>query len=933
MGALPHSSRLRPNISAAVVCLGPRNGDQLDGSPGSSPEHGGGALDDAMDLDGGPDEYAQAADSSQRIVDAFMEMSRSNFFFGSSSHNWSQRRARTQYNWFAQRDDLADAYLAFTHSAKASGAPQPTVYPEYTVPAEDLKTRTRGSIHLVDISGVYRVPFSVFPPSQHTNVALLRTGYLGSAPVRPSIAFSVRTLLLFERLRVRARTGKHNFARVLCDLHNITFTRTFRNRLADAIDASLAIRRHVDALVDAKLGRGGDWRITDGCMACSYRCVGEEPLTFARQFALDGNNSMKRFITSGMTVEAPFPCRYMKTREDVDQFKNETQRQRSRTAESSGEAEYHDSECTDRWKNARPESEKTASWDALDETGVFVCLCRHGFIVMATDMWRSGELAKYPLSIVKSLIDLFGHEGKLEVGYDIGCAHSTTARNSSFGADVERLVRFVVGSFHGYAHNRLCQLRFHPRYVVGSGREDFEGCERLFSVNNFIAALIQHATRAHRHELMEAAFAVWDSEKYASIGSLLLAKYQDAKAKICEHQDEETQRQQDPRYSDDYMRSLLSDERDYLAGKTSDQADVDAELARDYSAALKRWWKACADKEKIGVPFIQYGAADTSNTRKWLGAQRRVLNCENDLQAYEARLGIEAHERWTENSDAYVAALSSKKLRTYNDALDALERCVVDRLAVLAKLNQRGTGYKLRKEIARGATRRGAALTTALQSYNDAARALDPPGQTISREEVFDIAFLSDFPVLRPDVAGRPWAQRPMRQTITAWAETARAREEHVRIRVECTRVRAWIRDEERLHDEYVANLERSTVLRDRLLAKELDRRAQLLFQVHTGILEDLRRLDEADGLPEPRMPGLRPVQHPDAARAVRAPTRQMRPPLPTETLSPGAQVNQAADEMDTMELSDSSRAPSELDELEGQNLDGLFSAVQEIYI
>ncbi|EJD38128.1 hypothetical protein AURDEDRAFT_29065, partial [Auricularia subglabra TFB-10046 SS5] len=163
--------------------------------------------------------------------------------------------------------------------------------------------------------------------------------------------------------------------------------------------------------------------------------------------------------------------------------------------------------------------------------------------------------------------------------------------------------------------------------------------------------------------------------------------------------------------------------------------------------------------------------------------------------------------------------------RTYNDALDVLERAIVDRLAVLAKLNQRGTGYKLRKEIAKGATRRGAALTTALQTFNDAARALDPPRPTLSREEIFNIAFLSDFPVLRPEVANRPWAQPSARQMITAWAETARAQEEITRIRVEGTRVRAWIRDEERLLDEHVARLEKSDVIRNRLLAKELDHR------------------------------------------------------------------------------------------------------------
>lgn len=131
--------------------------------------------------------------------------------------------------------------------------------------------------------------------------------------------------------------------------------------------------------------------------------------------------------------------------------------------------------------------------------------------------------AKYPLAISHSLLDVLGDEGILQLGYDIGCAHSGTAGRSSFGDRVKALIRFVVGSFHGHAHNRPCQLGFHPRYIEGSGREDFETCERIFSVTNLIAALIRHATPFHRHEDMDRAFTASDAEKYAAIGACLFA--------------------------------------------------------------------------------------------------------------------------------------------------------------------------------------------------------------------------------------------------------------------------------------------------------------------------------------------------------------------------------------------------------------------------
>lgn len=31
-------------------------------------------------------------------------------------------------------------------------------------------------------------------------------------------------------------------------------------------------------------------------------------------------------------------------------------------------------------------------WAVFDETGIFLCLCRHGFCLLIADMVRSGEL-------------------------------------------------------------------------------------------------------------------------------------------------------------------------------------------------------------------------------------------------------------------------------------------------------------------------------------------------------------------------------------------------------------------------------------------------------------------------------------------------------------------------------------------------------------
>jgi hypothetical protein len=50
-----------------------------------------------------------------------------------------------------------------------------------------------------------------------------------------------------------------------------------------------------------------------------------------------------------------------------------------------------DNPCADRWKNMVNDV-TSKMWGIFDETGVFLALCRHGFVLVIADMIRSGEL-------------------------------------------------------------------------------------------------------------------------------------------------------------------------------------------------------------------------------------------------------------------------------------------------------------------------------------------------------------------------------------------------------------------------------------------------------------------------------------------------------------------------------------------------------------
>ena len=122
--------------------------------------------------------------------------------------------------------------------------------------------------------------------------------------------------------------------------------------------------------------------------------------------------------------------------------------------------------------------------------------------------------AKYPLAHTARIMQFYGTD--LAIGYDIACSFATTVKNSSLASCAHNLrLRFVVPAFHGYAHNRRCQLSWHPLYLKGFGIEDLKVCERVFKGSNVLAGITCHATHFHRQQAIDMYFHQHDEDKYA----------------------------------------------------------------------------------------------------------------------------------------------------------------------------------------------------------------------------------------------------------------------------------------------------------------------------------------------------------------------------------------------------------------------------------
>jgi hypothetical protein len=229
-------------------------------------------------------------------------------------------------------------------------------------------------------------------------------------------------------------------------------------------------------------------------------------------------------------------------------------------------------------------------------------LCVNGLILFscANNIIR----AKYGLATTHAIMTVF--RDNQTIGSDIGCSFMATVSSSSLGpAAKKQNLKFVVNAFHGYMHNRECQLAFHPLYTPRLGLEDLETCERIFSASNAVASTIWYASYFHWIQSIDLHFDQWDRNKcfvsifinsnvFASLNraaaKFLYNNYKQALSFIRNFTPEVDNFKCTFGYSDDDFQNWRLEEQDYLLGL--DHEPECGALAISYVECLQELAKA-----------------------------------------------------------------------------------------------------------------------------------------------------------------------------------------------------------------------------------------------------------------------------------------------------------------------------------------------------
>ncbi|KAH9916348.1 hypothetical protein B0H21DRAFT_703065 [Amylocystis lapponica] len=795
------------------------------------------------------------------------------------TRTWRQRVQNMDQNWQPLIPDLADAYMAWR-------------YPDEThsTAGDDNDTTYDFSIAIFDIYTL--APMATIVRREDTKTtaeALVSNGYLGTTPISPSLAISLRSLELLRCIRLyKPSFSIEAFGKLLCHFYMVPYRRHLRTALANTFEIYLVIQRTLKKRVLAALGRDTpDWRVLNACPACGYELEAEPPLQWRRMLCMDGNNSLKRLAAIGNRVRGDTrtfgDSDYYLPVEYVDRYANEV---KSRTEPPSKDAadeeetsrDTYDGDegdptdgsavdtavvpCTKNWKAAA--DKKKRMWSIFEETGIFATACRHGFVLWLADMMRSGELAKYPLAMVSKASQVFGD--KILLGYDIGCTFDDTIRNSSLGPKWQQhSSRCCVNAFHGYTHNYACQTKNHPNVIEGMGLEDLETLERIFSGSNNLASVTRYASAYRRRVFIDEYFQQWDQEKYGALSTMIYQNYLQALGIIKTESVALVDAMRSLDITKDDLTAWYQDERQYFQtlGQESEsnlhavayvEGLQELRRIRQLDMASNRFLNNAPASlqflEPSSAPVDYY--AETSRTRK-LETERRFL-----AERYETVLrevvAMEVHmnimNRWQPTDAEYVAAAKYITTRKYHVALNNLQRLVIQRLFELHKLNLAQTAYRIRTHLAKSLQARCKAIRNAVNAYNAAATALNPPRATLDWSKVSHYSFLDEFNLLRDtdnDVREKPWARPAVRETMKQARRVDRAQEELVRCNVEARRLCTAIYDEEIMFEEVLARLkaEKSPMYG---AVEEFCYRRRNINALHVARLQQLETLEDFSG-------------------------------------------------------------------------------------
>ncbi|KAI9520655.1 hypothetical protein NQZ68_015575 [Dissostichus eleginoides] len=234
--------------------------------------------------------------------------------------------------------------------------------------------------------------------------------------------------------------------------------------------------------------------------------------------------------------------------------------------------------CGDsQWTAARETSRRASK---LDEEGMEVAVCRHGFLLKALNMYR-GEIFAYPLYLQKELMPA---KAKF-YAMDVACKYwPYMEKAASVLPALQELTTMkpFVSVMHARAHATKCEQPFTIRLNgVGRTRRDGAGMtagEEVEQVNSYLsrcALTTKYMSKAARLDMLTVHAMGWNRKKGDSLHQALSTRYVKTSKRLLE----ETASLEELKaelhcVSDDMVSTWISDVKEWASETSGTSEDI-----------------------------------------------------------------------------------------------------------------------------------------------------------------------------------------------------------------------------------------------------------------------------------------------------------------------------------------------------------------------
>ncbi|CAK6975960.1 uncharacterized protein LOC115539225 isoform X6 [Scomber scombrus] len=222
--------------------------------------------------------------------------------------------------------------------------------------------------------------------------------------------------------------------------------------------------------------------------------------------------------------------------------------------------------CGDsQWTAARETSRRASK---LDEEGMEVAVCHHGFLLKALNMYR-GEIFAYPMYLQKELMPAKAQFFAM----DVACKYwPYLEKVASVLPALQELTTMkpFLSIMHARAHATKCEIKWSGRNQEGAGTTAGKEVEQVNSYLSRCALTTKYMLKAARVDMLTLHAMGWNHKKSDSLHQAVSTRY----VKTCQRLLDENAKLEELKTqlhcSDEMVSQWISDVKECVAGDTSD---------------------------------------------------------------------------------------------------------------------------------------------------------------------------------------------------------------------------------------------------------------------------------------------------------------------------------------------------------------------------